>query len=297
MNERERQPISNWIAINAGLVVYVFIALAVSTRPGDSAEFLGLERPRFSNTIFDIAVFSAMIALLVLASRLILRFGRQARAVRRLHGAQLGTVMVEFTLVFPIILLVMGMVIQLALFANASLIVRYAAFSSARVASVSYTRTLIAIEESIDLEPEKIDQAAHLVLASISPATGGNDAQAALITRFQSRQNGVWGSRSYAQRMNYARAATTVTIDDRYPPANFVFASVGNVFAPKEVEVTIRYQYLITIPGLYNLPGLSTPAPGGVSGRVINIEQTVTLQTTGARESSPVSLLGGSPLL
>jgi len=284
---------SRRLAVNAAIVFGVYLALLVMTHPGRVSIVLGLDQERFSNAIFDLSIFSAIGLLLLIAYRLTSRQFSRAKALRRLHSAQAGTVMVEFAFVFPIILLVMGMIVQLALFANASLVVRYAAFSSARVAIISFTRSFTGIEASLDLEPEKIDQAAHLILATISPVTSGNNRQAGVISTIQARQNGQWGSRSYPQRMRYARLATTVETNDTYPPANVGFASVGNVFAPKQVAVTVRYKYFITIPGLYNLPGISTPAPAGVSGRVITIEQTVTLQSTGARESSPVSLLGG----
>ncbi|MEQ9617143.1 MAG: pilus assembly protein [Phycisphaerales bacterium] len=287
---------SKSIATYAALVALTYAALFAVFNPARAALALGLDTERYATLTFELGVFAAIGLLLAIAYRLLARQCRRAVALRRLHGAQAGSVMVEFTLVFPIVLLVMGMVVQLALFANASLVVRYAAFASARTACVTFSRSLVGIEEDLDLEPERIEETAHLILASISPRAGGNDTQARALNNIQRRQNGLWGTSTLPQRVRYARLATNLTTEDGYPPANFGFASIGNVFAPKEVTVTIRYQYLITIPGLYTLPGLSTPAPAGVSGRIITITQSVTLQTTGARESSPVSLLDGSIL-
>jgi len=137
---------SRRLAVNAAIVFGVYLALLVMTHPGRVSIVLGLDQERFSNAIFDLSIFSAIGLLLLIAYRLTSRQFSRAKALRRLHSAQAGTVMVEFAFVFPIILLVMGMIVQLALFANASLVVRYAAFSSARVAIISFTRSFTGIE-------------------------------------------------------------------------------------------------------------------------------------------------------
>ena len=48
-----------------------------------------------------------------------------------------GTLITEFALVMPAVFLVMSMIVQIALIANATLVVRYAAFAAARSAIVN----------------------------------------------------------------------------------------------------------------------------------------------------------------
>jgi len=293
------------LSVDGCLTAAAAAAVAVAGHPSAVAMGLGLPICPWANRAFDVGLFGAMILLCVLAFRVLRRLGGAGRRWRAVQAAEVagprravaGTIMVEFALALPIVMLIMGMVIQLALLANASLVVRYAAFSAARVAIISFERPQAwSIEESLSNQPEKIDRAAQLVLATISPRAGGTDASAWAMRRILARQHGPWGDRHYHERMSYAKAATTVVKDDAYPEAQISFVQLGipNIFAPKQVDVTVKYDFLITIPGIYLLPGVTKPAPGGVSGRVFTIEQTVRLQSTGARQSSPAALLGGS---
>lgn len=295
------------ISVDGCLIGAATAAMAAAAHPSAVATALGLGSYPWANRLFTVGVFTAMAMLCVLGYRILTWLAgavRRWRSAAAAHGspctASAGTIMVEFALALPIIGLVTGMVIQLALLANASLVVRYAAFAAARTAIISFERPQVwSLEESLSDEPEKIDLAAHLVLATISPRAGGSDQAAWAMRRILERQHGPWGDRHYHERMSYARAATTVTKEDSYPEGQISFINLGipNIFAPKQVDVTVKYDFLITIPGLYTLPFISKPAPGGVSGHVFTIEQTVRLQSTGARQSSPASMLGGSPEL
>ena len=295
------------ISVDGCLVGAAVGSMTVAAHPSAVATALGLGGYPWPNRLFTAGIFTAIALLCALAYR-VLRWlagaGRRWRSLAAKPGAPCvattGTIMVEFALALPVVGLVMGMVIQLALLANASLVVRYAAFTAARTAIISFERPQgWSLEESLSDEPEKIDLTAHLVLATISPRAGGTDQAAWAMRRILERQQGPWGDRHYDERISYARAATTVTKEDAYPEGQIGFLDLGipNIFAPKQVDVTVKYDFLITIPSLYTLPFISKPAPGGVSGHVFTIEQTVRLQSTGARQSSPASMLGGSPEL
>ena len=268
--------------------------------------------------IFFVSLSAALVVLAATGSVLLWRLfnaGGRLRHPRLAVSSSRGTVIVEFALVMPIVAFIMGMVVQLTLLANASLVVRYAAFSAARSAIVRLEfPSVLSLTESLEIEPEKIEDAAELVLASISPPSelSGNPGAEA-IRDIHAAQNGPWGSRSYLERMTYARAATTVTSQARSPSlipqlpeiiptwgqalGNILgiglpqLPNVPSIIAPREVTVTVQYKFLITIPGLSAIPGLTEAAPAGVSGRVFTIRQAVRLQSIGPRQSNPAALL------
>ncbi len=334
-------------SINVFLVATGFTGLVAASHPGATARLLELDVYPWANDIFSAGLAIAMASFMLLGIRLLLVLGRRLKSLGAgPPRAEAGVIIVEFTLVLPIVLLVMGMCIQMALLANASLVVRHASFVSARAAIVGFERSsILGLEESIpSSNRQKAEKAAQLIVASISPQTSDSDAAATAIRKIFSQQAGRWGSRGYVNRMGYAKAATSVSFNESYPPADFIFnqvpsqytftgfgsgtfnnlvsgfagdmgipldftlpsmpfndilsnLNIPNILGPKQVEVTVEYKFLITIPGITLLPGITTPAPGGVSGRVFPIEHTVRLQSTGARISHPVSLLGGTPVL
>ena len=66
-------------------------------------------------------------------------------------------------MVLPIILIVVGTVIQIALLANASLVVRYSAFAAARSAIVRFEyETVASATDKLLIEPAQVDQVARL---------------------------------------------------------------------------------------------------------------------------------------
>lgn len=324
----------------AFLGAWVVLALKAAATPSETAVRLGMD-PANTPTVLLGCFALASGFLLALAGLLIHRLWRAGRRMMQAESRQVsGTVMVEFTLVMPIVLLIMGMVVQLALLANASLVVHQAAFKAARSAIVQFEREqFFTLEETINNSNRRnVEQAAYLVLCSISPKTSGTDAGAFGMRRIFQQQGGVWGDRNFHRRYNYAQAATTVTIEESYPPVsllhnqtpsfggfgptssggfeggmgnlaemlfNMLFSlpftsllqdpGIDNFFGPKQVDVTVTYDFLITIPGISLLPGVTKSAPAGVSGRVFTIEQTVRLQSTGARVAHPIIFLGGDP--
>ena len=75
---------------------------------------------------------------------------------------------------------------------------------------------------------------------------------------------------------------------------------IPSVIAPREVIVSVEYDFLLTIPGLSMIPLLTRDPPNGVAGHCFTIRQSVRLQSVGARQSGLGSMLpfeGNSPSL
>lgn len=362
---------------------------------------------------FKLGTGVAFIAFAGLTLRWVLRLARAGRKLAwdpELRAIQ-GTVMAEFALVLPIVLLLLGTVIQIALIAHAAVIVRYAAFVAARSAIVSFeaeTRQNLlqntggALLASLQVppfpewvDPVRPEQAAYLVLATLSPRADQPDPRGAAMQDLVEAQGEAWQGGHFARRMAYARAATSFrTIRDRagndalawhdsfapliplpdhavqparqmanagdigyllpappslsslipssipitldvpipspfdavVPPISFTFTipvpghliaplvapldqatdalrtgsawvirqfaeSPANIdpFAPKEVEITLKYDFELAIPSLLQLaPGVTVP-PRGSGNRAFRIQHeeffSVRMQSTGGRRS------------
>lgn len=333
VNERDRgtMPPMTRDLIRAGLVgvgslFLIWLGLHCAAHSEATAVLLGLPKWPSADRIYWVGL-SVALCVGGLASfwfiRSVIRLCRDAPWFGRQGRAEAGTIMVEFALVFPFLGLAMGLTIQSALIANATLVVRYAAFSAARSAIVrtEYSNIVNPFESLFDEAEAK--RAAELVLGSISPDAGGvgDDDAKAILSIFQ-KQDGPWGSKTYPGRVNYAEAATTVTLDgspanlipdlpeDLIPPlSNVIFSTPaqpnfapqisGHLVSPMTVTATVDFQLLCVIPGLPDWIGLVNPAPGGVSGSAFTITQSARLQSPGARQSglaSVVPLFGNTPL-
>ncbi|MFT5289081.1 MAG: hypothetical protein ACI82F_001140 [Planctomycetota bacterium] len=179
-----------------------------------------------SGLAFQIGVGVAFIAMALLAMRWTARLFRSGQKLSwdPVQRATQGTVMAEFALVLPVVLLLIGTVIQIALIAHAAVVVRYAAFAAARSAIVSFeadtnpslsanpANSLLAALQ-VPPFPEWVDetrpeQAAYAVLATLSPRFAISDPQGANMARLVEAQGAHWQGGNYAQRMAYAREAT-----------------------------------------------------------------------------------------
>jgi hypothetical protein len=394
------------VRVEAVLALAAYACLLALAHPARVAGSLDLESVR-TERIFELGLVGALAALGCLMVRLA---GRAIAAGQHAWGkerATAGTVIAEFALVLPLVLLVMSMIVQLALIANAALVVRYATFSAARSAIVNLDSRFKSFQpapEWVDkTEPER---AAHLVLAAISPRSGARDAVGSqLETVLQDQPDSVWVGRDYADRLSYAKAAARVTtrrervqddllalresysrllpasehvipphllavggqmrglpiiagstisgklvpssfkipitlpplkikvgkfpavkiplqppfpkeievpipssvttplrqrIDAAIQPALNVVSSGSaaqldarhdspwnvDFFSPKRVEITVEYDFLLTLPSLHFVPGLGlADAPGG-SGKAFTLTHTVELQSTGGRRAN-----------
>ena len=301
------------LRIAPATIVYVTIGVVLvllATRPDKLAASLGVDPTQAGNVLLLSCLFGAMLAFLAAAHKLfkaLLCAGRDFVAWRKRNEpdkgfAEAGVVMVEFTLIAPTVWWIMAMVVQLALIAEASLVVRYAAFTAARAATVRMERDSIPyLEEEVSIDPDKVDQSAKLVLCSLSPKTPGTDNDSAHKMRnVFAAQNGVWGDKNFYQRYQYADAATTVHTTTEDPPFEIMGFSLplpfGDIFSPKLVKCDVTYIYMTKIPGITLIPGATVNAPGGQKGFPIN--QAVKMQGTGARQTNQLTSLNplaGSP--
>ncbi|MHC4787212.1 MAG: TadE family protein, partial [Planctomycetota bacterium] len=225
------------LRVEAVLGATAYGGLLVFAHPGAAAALVDLPEYPWGNRLFYAGLAVALAALGCLALRLWARLlgGGRRRAEPGECRAVAGTVMVEFALVFPLVLLVMCMIIQLALIANASLVVRYAAFVSARSASVnlqSFLWTAPPLPEPV--EPDNPRLAAHLVLASLSPRTGQTSPAGRPMESLLQAQGGVWVGRDFADRLAYTEQATAVTAGSSYsqfvPVREHLIPPAGNAY-------------------------------------------------------------------
>jgi hypothetical protein len=85
-------------------------------------------------------------------------------------------------------------------------------------------------------------------------------------------QNGLGWLSSNAPTALYAFADTPLNLDP---------------FAPKQVQATVEYDFLLTVPSLHFIPGLNLKdSPTGSGAKVFTISHTVHLQSTGGRQAS-----------
>lgn len=251
------------IRVEASLAGVAYAGLLVVANPSTTAARLDLPAFPWANRLFNIAIVVAMTALGCLAISLwgrLLATGHR----RRVQGecrACTGTVMAEFALVLPIVLLIMSTIIQMALIANASLVVRYAAFAAARSAIVSFESEMPGFHPLTSAQfppwPEWVDKerpqrAAHLVLASISPRTGGSETSAVSMERLLQTQQGVWQNGGYAERFRYAQEATEVyTLYDDFGLAGGWYESFPPLI-PKLEHLVAPYPYSTGNREIYN---------------------------------------------
>ncbi|CAN0315177.1 unnamed protein product, partial [Scytosiphon promiscuus] len=77
------------------------------------------------------------VLLLALVAKRMWALGRRRITARSL-GSEDGTVVAEFALVLPLVMILFGTLLQITLFANTAVLLRYAAFTAARSAIVSF---------------------------------------------------------------------------------------------------------------------------------------------------------------
>lgn len=249
-------------------------------------------------------------------------FARRQRAAD-VVGCEKGVVLAELVLLIPILILLSGTIVQLMLILNASIVVRYAAFSAARTAAVSFDRSATQVHErpraGLD---QDLHDAAVLVTATISPAmgeathlnqaggasrdpqnpgggmgppTGETDPAGILLSRVFGTNATVYGGRTLNLRRDYARDFTTVSFTDWVPVVPFEFTRMRNVPAAREVRVRVDYDFFLSITGLLILPGLHEALPEGMQGEVFPLSATVEMQTAGSRVHSTGARSGGLP--
>jgi Flp pilus assembly protein TadG len=191
------------------------------------------------------------------------------RLVARIHSER-GTVAVSFILVLPLFLMVLSIIIQYALLVNARVMVGQAALATGRSAT-----TMLPTDPQLDgiTLPDPINQTAYINLVPLSPpATANVDPDADAIANGFSNA-GVNVPSTFAARYTYAAQATQVT----YPQVAYP------QMAGQDIEITVTYRFLLTVPGASAFIGQSDTV-AGVTGRFFTITSTVHVQTAHGRQ-------------
>lgn len=261
----------------------------------------GLSPFPWTNRIGTIGLWLALLLTVFLLGRLaagVWRRGRDWRACSTdaslAHGES-GTAMVEFCLVFPLMAFLMGLVFQMALIANASIVVRYAAWAGARAAIVRLEGMMPMIESISNSDKNEVAKVAKMITATLSPAStqASNDLAVTNLLTIMKQQKGKWGDKSYTKRYVYADKATKVTTKVTDSPMLTLWqVPIGNPteaarvpLVPRQAEVTVEYDFFINMPGVVWLTGVTKKSPNvsGVNGYVYTIKKIAELQGTGSR--------------
>lgn len=175
-----------------------------------------------------------------------------------------GAAAVSFILAFPIFLVIVAILVQYALIANARVMVDHAAQMAARAAVTSLP------EE----HPENVESAAYMVLSALSPVATSTSPEAT--TMYDSlKGSGVDVPEKFAGRYSYAMDATSVSWS---PEADFPYLK------GQEIEVTVRYRFRLTVPAAMMFVGQSGTV-GGISGRFIEFTSKCRTQTAHGRKA------------
>lgn len=280
------------------LIAGALALIAVASAPSDAARALDLPVDPAANRLFWAGLLGAIALLVIGTGRVIHAIWRRGRGWGGLARDQRGTIMVEFALALGPLMWMMFLIAHLSVVANTALVVAYAAHCGARSCAVNYGRATAAlIPERLPANRSSIDDASDVVLCILSPVSPLAPAQnhaANAMGRLFIEQDGIWGIKDFQRRMMYTRLASTVTITDSDSPTSALFQPVADITPPRVVTVTVRYLMIVRIPGITAIPGLTEPAPLG-AGRVVPIEQTVSVQCMPGRVTPPAGITGPFP--
>lgn len=283
------------------VVVAAAVSLVyVSTRPTAVALAFGFGPDPAGNRIFWFAVVGSVVMLTIVVGRLTHALYRKGRRWPRLNADERGIVATEFLLALVPLFWMLLLICHMAVVANCGLIVQYSAFTAARAAAVSYSRTNITqTEEFLPTNRATLEDAADLVLCILSPFAPLAPAQnhgASAFQRIFTNQDFIWGTNDFPRRMMYTRIASTVTFTETYAPSTGAFPRNPALPPPRRVTATVRYFMTVRIPAISSMPGLTVPAPFG-GGRAVSLEGVATVQSTGGRQAAPAAMVGGFPPL
>lgn len=184
---------------------------------------------------------------------------------RRLHDDR-AAVAVSFILVFPIYLLIVGILVQYALLLAARVWVEHAAQVAARSAVTALP----------DLRPQAVEKAAVMALAPLSPVARGSNVDGEAADMADALQRcGVNLPDTFAQRYTYAKQATRVSCSG----GDYV-----NTHG-QEIRVTVRYHFLLTVPGASRILAPHYDTVAGVEGRYQTLVASTTVITSHGRKT------------
>lgn len=194
--------------------------------------------------------------------------GLVPRAIASLHRDDGAAAAVSFVIAFPIFLTIVGVLVQISLMVNAKIMVTAAADAAARAAVTSLP----------DEKPENIGRAAWIALAPLSPEAASTTASEASADYDALKTAGVDVPETFPARYTYAKEAAAVSWSPEAPAADFVH-EVG-----REVEVTVTYKFLLTVPGAKTFASATDGTVAGVEGRFWEVTGKAKAMTSHGRK-------------
>jgi len=201
-----------------------------------------------------------------------------------LKGRDKGTVAVTFALSLPILLLLIGVIVQWALIANARLSINRAANAAARTAMTTLPTDPLLERGG----PDMVRRSALIILASLSPAAPpGFDATADSQEVAQALADcSLKLPDRYALRYTHADQATALDLQ----PGDWT--QFTRQHAP-EVTLTLTYKFRLTVPGASFVGQRETV--GGIDGYYLTMTAVRHVQLSDGREANSNVNAGGAP--
>ncbi len=212
-----------------------------------------------------------------------LRLPHAAGHFEWLRGRDRGTVTLTFALSLPILLLLIGVLVQFALLANARMTLDRAVQAGARSAMTS-----LPTDQGIGDAGGAafVERSIRMTLESLSPASTDSPSSEAQSVADALQQIGATLPDRYIQRYTYGQEATVIQItpiDVNGAPVNVT--DFSKVAAPR-VRLTVQYDFQLTVPIVGSTVG-RLDTVGGISGRFITLTSTLDVQLSPGREGVP----------
>ncbi len=202
------------------------------------------------------------------------------KCLRPFHGHDRGSSAVTFILAFPILLLILGILVQYVLLINAHLTLDRALAAAARSAMTSLPTDPAG--DSIH-GPDNVRRTATLALEPLSPAAPNSSPEADTVADSLA-QLGVPVPSTFATRYAYAQSATSVEIDPIDANGNIVGAGINYASAAGgRARITVRYDFRLTVPLFGTMIG-RLDTIGGLAGRYQTLSSTIDVQLSDGRE-------------
>jgi hypothetical protein len=210
------------------------------------------------------------------------------RYLHLLHMRDKGTVAITFLMSLPILLAIIGILVQYALLVNARLTLDRAVAAAARSAMTS-----LPTDPTIDRNPAdgapldglaNVQRTASLSLEPLSPAAGFITFDASNVSQALS-QIGVPLPDGFAARYSYAQTAHSVQIDPIDINGNLQANGVNfaRTAAPR-IRLTVRYDFQLTVPFASLLIGRPDTV-AGLNGRFLTLSSARDVQLSDGREA------------
>jgi len=211
-----------------------------------------------------------------------------ANALRRLGrlfaGRDRGTVAISFLLCLPILIMVVGVIVQYAMLVQTRLVIVRALSSAARSAVTALPSDQVIGDRG---GPDVVRRAAFMMLQSISPPATDSSSAEALNIADALQQTGLTPPTSFAARYTFAQQAAVVTvvpIDNNgmeISDPNFNY----KLYRSSGARITIVYQAPLVVPGINKLYGTYTTI-AGVTGYFSPMTVTQDVQLSPGREAA-----------